>query len=136
MPSSKLVAGRMVQHMLSWMEPKPKGEHRRYGSSLFTLAFQLPYRLGSLASCSGNHHPCEATTTPGLMFACTWACMLQAPNMFSMVTQPPSTTPYSSAVCGLISTHGHGSISRSDWIMRCSLWNDVYLRMPVVSESG
>ena len=25
MPSSKLVAGRMVQHMLSWMEPKPKG---------------------------------------------------------------------------------------------------------------
>ena len=56
--------------------------------------------------------------------------------MFSIVTQPPSTTPYSSAVCGLISAQGHGSISRNDWIMRCSLWNDVYLRMPVVSESG
>ena len=70
------------------------------------------------------------------MFACTCACMLHFPNMFSIVTQPPSTTPYSSAVCGLISAQGHGSISRNDWIMRCSLWNDVYLRMPVVSESG
>ncbi len=126
----------MVQHMLSWMDPKPSGEHRRFGMSLLTSESHRPYRCGSLPSCSGNHQACDATTTPSLTLLRTSTFMLHLPNMFSMVIHSPSTMPYFWASAGLMVAQGSGSISRRDATCRCSEWNDVYLRMPVVSESA
>lgn len=53
-----------------------------------------------------------------------------------MVTQSPWPMPCFSAVTGLISTVALLRISRSESIMRCSVWNEVGRRAPVTKSSG
>ena len=66
----------------------------------------------------------------------TCAFSMALPSGFSMHTQSPSSMPYLAAVSGLICTSGLGMMARSDGTWRCSEWNDVVSRPPVVMTRG
>ena len=107
------------------------------GMRLFGLQSNTPNRLGSAASCSGNHQPCSVDTTRSSSVAFRRTTWRHLPIWFSIQAHSPSCSPYFAAVSGWMSKYGTGCSSREVvFAWRHSEWKNSKERLPVVSTSG
>ena len=104
--------------------PMPPWPVSKFSAMLLMLESNVPYRLGSAASSSGNHQACSMWMVLGLMPGNRNAFWRQRPCVVSIHTQSPSSMPYSAAVSGCMVTSGQGWNSRMVSSWRCSEWKN------------